>query len=402
MTPDGVKYEVTRPDGLGVPVRLPQKVVGTGRHNYITAIRRLASLAAIDPERPPLHEWAVAELVEHARSQGVRLDLRGGRLDITTPSGTEHLAQLLRRRHPDVIAYLRDKPDEPIVHGTADDNEAGQRPHTADRTPQPPPADHVDTTDEQTPPTILDQLPFAAELLWTAMRERASANPEPRLNADRPGLIWRGSRDEVMSQLWPGLPKHERSTLGTYLERGWNMKCQSPMQARPPVWWISDTFQLPDDVDFRTPGDAAPQQLMQDNTRRHDAAAPVPGGSPSAEQPAEPGDDLAGLDLAGLQNVDPVTMVRSIVQRVLAAEQQAQQAKQRADAAEQRAQKAERRADEAEQRADAIEAARAALAREKQELAEANATLKAENDRIHHRLKQFGEDLRFLMGSPPS
>ncbi|MEV0619547.1 hypothetical protein AB0I81_39955 [Nonomuraea sp. NPDC050404] len=85
--------------------------------NFGARIRRMATDAAPEEfEMPPT--WTTADLIEHAREQGVTLDPSGGVLRATAPQGAEGIVATLHHHEAAVIAALKEP--TPAVEPTQD------------------------------------------------------------------------------------------------------------------------------------------------------------------------------------------------------------------------------------------------------------------------------------------
>ena len=112
----GMKWKVTNP-ATGDHKFLPAQGSGRSLLNIRSDIRRLAGpspmeaavAAPADGSGLAGHafaEWSVADLLELAEHQGVKVRERGGYLSITCDVDAEPVARLLRDREAEVLAHL--------------------------------------------------------------------------------------------------------------------------------------------------------------------------------------------------------------------------------------------------------------------------------------------------------
>lgn len=108
------RWVITGPDGhrpVFVPINAKEPRALT---NLATRIRRMAEAKAAPATEPSedFHMppgWTTADLIAHARDQGVTLTVHGGLLKITAPTGAEGITATLHRHETAVIAALEEE-----------------------------------------------------------------------------------------------------------------------------------------------------------------------------------------------------------------------------------------------------------------------------------------------------
>lgn len=111
---------------------------------------------------------------------------------------------------------------------------------------------------------ILEDVPLASWLVWQRIQEKIKKGPhapEPHTLAGRPGWEWEGSRQRLITEVWPDLPRpdysvspsvicEERRAIGQYLSGSKNMApIISGSKDRMTLWWVSRTW---NDADVAT------------------------------------------------------------------------------------------------------------------------------------------------------
>lgn len=219
--PHGWKWHVRNP-ATGAQMSVPVQGVGRSLSNLRAELRRLA-----EPQAPMVAAtnttpketavaWPIEELIHQAGQQGVRVNVRGGLLQVVGPVEAEPLARLVRDRAPEVIAHLNPPNQEDELMPKIRDMARIATP--------------------------VDDLASDAQAVWSILREKAKADgDEPGTNAGSAGVLWRGARDRVLREVAPEWDADYRQRIGQYLEQTGHAKCQS-RHATPPIWWIAESW----------------------------------------------------------------------------------------------------------------------------------------------------------------
>lgn len=284
----GSKWRVTNAD-TGGQAFVPTKGAGRSLANIRSELRRLAEppapmVAAVSaPPQEDAMGWPIEQLLGHAQSQGVRVEVRGGLLHVSGPIDSEPFARLLRDREPEVLAHIN--------------------PSSRDETPMP----QIGESARIDHPTPARNVAADARDLWQIIRDLARTQGDERgMNAGVPGVHWRGALTRVMREAKPDWPDDYRKDVSIHLERTGHMKCQS-RNASPPVWWV-----LPE---------------WNDGDLKVTKTAPKPA-KPKANS-AKPASPVALPDMG-----DPVALLKAVAKRVSDADQRAEAADQRVEEAE--------------------------------------------------------------------
>lgn len=217
-----------------------------------------------------------------------------------------------------------------------------------------------------------DDLAANCWMLWQAIHDEGGLTA--REHEGVPGVLWRGTFANVVSEMWPSLPARDtgiRNAINNHLRDTGNMACLEP-HSRPPLWWLSSTWS---DTKPTRPAPVAPTRTERRLTRaqvgedrppapvttRKAAAAPPP----PAEKPS--------------RGVDAVAAIAGVLERL-----------QHAEARVLTLEGAEARAKDAEQRNLELEHVNEALERKNRELTSLNAELQAQVDRVRDAFRALG------------
>ncbi|WP_440100055.1 hypothetical protein [Streptosporangium sp. H16] len=267
----GQKWKVTNLNS-GLVKFLPKNGAGRSLKNFRTQLHSLRPppspmLAATEGTdfMPRDTWWKVEDLIAAARMQGLRPYVSGGILCVPGDLDAQPIAEMLRDREAEVVAYLAP------AHARPNQSESDHMPKIADTA-------RIDRTGPAR------NIAGDAEALWSLLREEArKQGDKPGTNAGVPGVLWAGALIRIVQEIGEGWDAIHVQEVRQYLNRTEHTHCQRP-KAKPPIWWIADTWSDGGLTVTRIPeaGDLERAEPQQPKPAAEPEPAAAPGGALAA------------------------------------------------------------------------------------------------------------------------